>query len=159
MLPPNFARALAKGTVMSCSSYYFWLPLFDFGIFCHLLRLMGIYRVGPTSGYLKTFVISFVFFSSFSFFFNFCFSFLFFIFIFGLSHSLGGPFSSGAPGHYPPMPPCRYATGSSSLKRNNKTKQKTNKQTNKNKNTKQNKTKQNKQTNKNKKTPPSSRVG
>ena len=38
----------------------------------------------------------------------FLFSFLFFIFIFFLS--LGGPFSYGAPGHCPPMPPSRYAT-------------------------------------------------
>ena len=35
---------------LHCSSYIskivWWLPMFDFGIFCHLLRLMGIYRAG-----------------------------------------------------------------------------------------------------------------
>ena len=35
---------------LHCSSYIsrivWWLPMFDFGIFCHLLRLMGIYWVG-----------------------------------------------------------------------------------------------------------------
>ena len=49
----------------------------------------------------------FLFFSSFSFLF---FSFLFFSsFAFLVSFS-GAPFSSGAPGHCPPMPPSRYAT-------------------------------------------------
>ena len=56
--------------------------------------------MGPPSGYLKSFVLSFLFFPFFSF--------LFFIFFFPLS--LGGPFSYRAPGHCPPMPPSRYAT-------------------------------------------------
>ena len=79
---------------LHCSSYIskivWWLPMFDFGIFCHLLRLMGI----------------------FFFFFFFFFFFLFFILFFPLSR---GPFSSGAPGHCPPMPPSRYATAGSDL--------------------------------------------
>ena len=93
---------------LHCSYYIskivWWLPMFDFGIFCHQLRLMGIYRmVAPPSGYLKSFVLTFLFFL-FCFFF---FSILHFLF-FPLSR---GPFSSGAPGHCPPMPPSRYATG------------------------------------------------
>ena len=79
------------------------LPMFDFCIFCHLPRLMRIYRVGPPSGYLKSFFPSFQFFLSFFFFFSFLGVFFFCIF-------LGGPFSSGAPGHCPPMPPSCYAT-------------------------------------------------
>ena len=43
------------------------------------------------------------------------FSFLFFLFFFS-SLSLGAPFSSGAPGHCPPMPPARYATGHEQFK-------------------------------------------
>ena len=80
--------------------------------FFHLLRLMGIYRVGPRPGIEKfrslfSFLpFIFIFFSSFSFLFLFFLSFFFFF----LSLSLGGPFSSGAPGHCPPMPPSRYAT-------------------------------------------------
>ena len=57
---------------------------------------------GGPSRYLKSFILSFLFF---------CFSFLFFIFIFVVF--LRGPLSSGAPGHCPPMPPSRYATGPS----------------------------------------------
>ena len=73
--------------------------MFDFGIFCHPLRLMEIYRKGAPSGLLKSFVLSFLFFL-----------FFFFLHIFvSLSHR--GPFSSGAYGHCPPMPPSRYATG------------------------------------------------
>ena len=73
------------------TSVWFWY-------FCHLLGLTGIYRVGPPSGHLKRFVLSF-----------FLFLFFFLILIFFLSLPLG-PFSSGAPGHCPPMPPSRYAT-------------------------------------------------
>ena len=87
----------------SSSKIVWWLPIFDFGIFCHLLRLMGIYRVGAPSGYLKSFALSFLFFP-----FSFSFSFLFFVFFFFLA--LGGPLNSGAPGHRPPMPPSCYAT-------------------------------------------------
>ena len=56
------------------SKIVWWLPMFDFGIFCHLLRLMGIYRVGGPrpAGYLKGFVPSILFFLS---------SFLFFSFL------------------------------------------------------------------------------
>ena len=67
----------------------------------------GYIRLGPPSGYLKSFVLSFLpflFFSFSFFFFLFCSSFSFFCL------SLGGPFSAGAPGHCPPMPPRRYAT-------------------------------------------------
>ena len=50
-----------------------------------------------------------LFFSSFFSILHFLFSFSFFFsFLFGLS--LRGPFSSGAPGHCPPMPPSCYAT-------------------------------------------------
>ena len=73
--------------------------MFDFGVFCHLLRLMGIYRVGPPSGYLKSFVLSFL-----PFFFSILFHSSFFP---SLS---GATFISGAPGHCPPIPPSRYAT-------------------------------------------------
>ena len=76
----------------------------DFGILCHLLRFMGIYQVPP----LRVFGNAHSLFSFLPFLFVFL-SFLFFIFFFSLS--LGGPFSSGAPGHCPPMPPSRYATG------------------------------------------------
>ena len=57
--------------------------MFDFGIFCHLLRLMGIYRVGPRPGIWK---VSFhLFFSSFFFILHFhCFCL-----------SLGAPLASG----------------------------------------------------------------
>ena len=83
------------------------MTMFDFGIFCHLLKLMGIYWVGAPSGYLRRFVFSFLFFLFFLFYFSF--SFFFFLFIF-LSRSLGAPSSSGAPGHCPPMPPSCSAT-------------------------------------------------
>ena len=54
------------------------------------LRLEGIYRVGPPSGYFKSFVLSFLFFLFFFF------SFLFFIiFFFFLSQSWGAPLASG----------------------------------------------------------------
>ena len=64
------------------------------------------YVVGPPSGYLKSFDLPFLFFS---FFFPFLFSIFFFVYL-SLSLSLSGPFSSGAPGHCPLMPPSRYAT-------------------------------------------------
>ena len=79
---------------LHCSSYIskivWWLPMLGFGIFCHLLRLMGIYQVGPPSKCFEQISFS-LFFSSFSFFF----SILHFLF----ALSFGGPFSSGAPGH------------------------------------------------------------
>ena len=65
--------------------------MFDFGIFCHLLRLMGIYRVRPPSGYLRSFVLSF-----FCFFFFFFFCILHFLFFFCLSRGpllLRGPWT------------------------------------------------------------------
>ena len=77
---------------LHCLSYIskivWWLPMFDFGIFCHLLRLMRIYRVGPCPGIWK---VSFsLFFSSFSFFLFFFFSILHFLFS---PPSLGGPWT------------------------------------------------------------------
>ena len=89
------SRKRIHGALNLHCSYYiskivWWLPMFDFGIFCHLLRLMGIYRVGPPSGYLKSFVLSFLCFLSFSF------SFLFFMFFFPLSRGplqLWGPWT------------------------------------------------------------------
>ena len=104
--------------ILNCSSYIskivWWLPMFNFGIFCHLLRLIGIYQVGPRLGIWK---VSFsLFFSPFYFSFSF-FLFLSFLFLFYssffLSLSRGAPFSSGAPGHCPPMPLSRYATDKS----------------------------------------------
>ena len=85
------------------SKIAWWLPMFDFVIFCHLLRLMGIYREGAPVRIFEKFRSLF---SPFSFFF----SFMFFIFHFFLSLSFRGPFSSGAPGLCPPMPPSHYAT-------------------------------------------------
>ena len=114
--------------------------MFDFGIFCHLLRLiMGIYRVGGRPGiwkvsfslFFSSLSFSFLFFSSFSFlpclflffsflFFSFLFfSFLFFSFLFFSFLFLffifffglsRGPLYLRAPGHCPSMPPSRYAT-------------------------------------------------
>ena len=98
----NFIGAL----ICKFSSYIlkivWWLPMFDFGIFCHVLRLMGIYRVrAPVRVFEKLcFLFSFLFF----FLFVFHSSFYFCLSLFR------GPFSSGAPGHCPPMPPSRYAT-------------------------------------------------
>ena len=88
--------------------------MFDFGTFCHLLRLLGIYRMGTLVWVFEQFrplfsFLSFLFFLFFSFFFSFFFSILHFLFFLSLSLS-GAPFSSGAPGHCPPMPPSRYAT-------------------------------------------------
>ena len=79
--------------------------MFDFGIFCYLLRLMGIYRMGPVRVFEK--FRSLFSFLLFIFFFFTILHFFFFFFFF----TLGGPFSSGAPGHRPHMPPSRYATG------------------------------------------------
>ena len=65
-----------------CSSHIskilWWLQMFDFGIFCHLLRLMGIYR----SRYLKSFVLSCLFFLCFFSFFPFFFLFFSSLFVF-----------------------------------------------------------------------------
>ena len=74
-------------------------------------RLCDDYQCGGApSGYLKSFVLPFLFFF-FSFLFFSLFSFLFFSFLYFLfCLSLGGPFSSGATGHCPSMPPSRYAT-------------------------------------------------
>ena len=62
--------------------------MFDFGIFCHLLRLMGIYRVG-LSGYLKSFLLSFLFCLFFFFFsiLHFLFLLSFFLFFVSLSRA------------------------------------------------------------------------
>ena len=75
---------------LHCSFYiskivWWFIPMFDFGIFCHLLDSwgMGIYRVGPPSGYLKSFVLPFL---PFIFFFFLFYSSLFFL-------SLGGPWT------------------------------------------------------------------
>ena len=96
----------AWAQILHCSSYIskivWWLPMFDFGIFCHLLRLMGIYRVGTPVRVFEKFRSLFSFLLLY-------FSFSFFLSFF-VSLSLGGPFSSGAPGHCPPMPPSRYTT-------------------------------------------------
>ena len=74
-------KRIHRALSLYCSSYIsnivWWLPMFDFCIFRHLLRLMGIYRVGPSSGYLKSFVLSFLFFVFFFFF-----SILHFLFLF-----------------------------------------------------------------------------
>ena len=89
--------------ILHCSVYIskivWWLPMFDFGIFCHLLKLMRILNGAP-SGYLKSFdVLSFPFFLCFCF--CFCFlPFLFFIFIVCLSGA------SLAPGPLDIVQPC-----------------------------------------------------
>ena len=52
---------------LHCSSHIskivWWLPISDFGIFCHLLRLMGIYRVGAPVRVFEKFcsLVSFLF--------------------------------------------------------------------------------------------------
>ena len=58
---PHFSSHISK--------IVWWLPMFDFGIFCHLLRVShgDILGRSPPSGYLKSFISSFLFFSSFSF--------------------------------------------------------------------------------------------
>ena len=74
--------------------------MFDFGISVIYLDSLGYIGWGPPSGYLKSFVLSFLFFI-----------------VFCLGAPLApGPFSSGAPGHCPPMPPSRYATESNVYK-------------------------------------------
>ena len=92
-------RRIHGALVLHCSSYIskivWWLSMFDFEIFCHRLKLMGIHQVGVPSRHLKKFVLSF----------------LFFLLLFWGSLSWE-PLSSGAHGHCPPMPPSRYATGS-----------------------------------------------
>ena len=60
---------------------------------------MGIYRVGAPVREFENFCSLFSFF---------LFFFLFYSSLFSLS--LGGPFSSWAPGHCPPMPPSHYTT-------------------------------------------------
>ena len=62
---------------------------------------------GPPSGYLKSFLLSFLFFLFF-FFLLFFFCFLYFHFLLSLG---GGGLKLWGPGHCPPMPPSRYATG------------------------------------------------
>ena len=86
--------------MLNCLSYIskivWWLPMWW----------------GPRPGIWK--VLFSLFFSSF---FLFLFLFLFFSSLhFLVCPSLGGPFSSGAHGHCPPMPPSRYATAFSVLK-------------------------------------------
>ena len=76
-------------------------------------RLMGIYRVGLSSGYLKSLVLSFLLFLFFSFFFFLFYCSFSFLYLFFLSR---GPFSSGASGHCPLMPPSRYGTDQNDTK-------------------------------------------
>ena len=104
------AEKITRGPNSQLFLLYFKDCVMIFGIFCHILRLMGIYRVGPPSGYLKSLFLSFLFFSFFYSSFSFSFFSFLFLFFFFLSLSLEGPFSSGAPGHCPPMPPSCYAT-------------------------------------------------
>ena len=100
---------------LHCSSYIskivWWYQCLISVFSVIYLRLMGLYRVGAPVRVFEKFrslSLFFLFFLSFSYFF----SILHFLF----SLSLGGPFSSGAPGHCPPMPPSRYATGQLALK-------------------------------------------
>ena len=84
--------------ILRCSSYIskivWWLPMFDFGIFCHLLRLMGIYRVRAPVRVFDVFI--YLFLPPFLPFFVFCFCFVIFFSSFSLFLSLSrGPFSSG----------------------------------------------------------------
>ena len=115
-----------------------WLPMFDFGIFWHLPRLMGIYRVSAPVWVFEKFCSVSLFFSFLPFLFFFS---LFFFFFWSLS--LGGPFSSGTHRHCPPMLPSCYATEGGELckikktnKQTKKQKQKQTKTKNKNKNKK-----------------------
>ena len=80
--------------------------MFDFGIFCHLLRLMGIYLVGLPSRVFKK--LRSLFFSSFSFFLFFSFCFLFFISFSFLFVSLSG--APLAPGPLDIVHPCHSVT-------------------------------------------------
>ena len=68
--------------ILHCSSYVskivWWLPIFEFGIFSHLLKLMGIHWMGPPSGYLKSSVLSFLFFMFFLFYSSFSVLFIYF---------------------------------------------------------------------------------
>ena len=79
--------------ILHCSVYIskivWWLPMFDFGIFCHLLKLMRIYRMGPCPGIWK--VLFSLFPSSFFFFFFFLpfLSFIFNVCLSGASLALG----------------------------------------------------------------------
>ena len=95
--------------------------LFDFGIFSHMLRHMGIYWVWVPVRVFEMFRFLFLFFSSFSFFF----SFLFFIFFFCLS--LGAPL---APGPLDIVHPCHPVATPLTvpLAKQNRTKQNKNKQ-------------------------------
>ena len=81
--------------------------MLDFGIFCYLLKLMGIYRGGGPFRVFEKFCSLFPF-LYFPFFFLTILYIYIYIYIFFFT--LGGPFSSVAPGHRPPMPPSRYAT-------------------------------------------------
>ena len=84
------------GPTYISKTVWWYKPMFDFGIFCHLLRLMGIYRVGPPSGYLTSFVLPFLFFLFFFFFLFFPFFFLFYSsFSFFLCLSLGAHLAPG----------------------------------------------------------------
>ena len=67
-------------------------------------------RLGIWNVSLFFFSLSFIFSPFCLFFFSFPFFLFFFFIFFILSLSLGGPFSCGAPGHCPSMPPSRYAT-------------------------------------------------
>ena len=92
-------KRIHRALILHCSVYIskivWWLPMFDFGIFCHLLKLKRIYRMGPRPGIWK---VSFsLFLSSFFFFFL---PFLFFIFIVCLSGA------SLAPGPLDIVQPC-----------------------------------------------------
>ena len=120
-----------------------WLPMFDFGIFWHLHRLMGIYRVRAPVGVFEKFCSVSLFFSLLPFFFflfPFFFSLFFFLSFFGLSLWGGGPL---APGPIDIVHPCYPAA--TPLRGANYVKLKTNKQTNKETKTKTNKNKKQKQ--------------
>ena len=88
-------KRIYKTPITHCSSHIskivWWLPMFDFGIFCHLLRLMGIIRWGPRRPGIWKVSFSFLF----SLFFSFLHFFLLFFFFFG---SLSGALSPPGPG-------------------------------------------------------------
>ena len=99
-------KRIQRALILHCSSCIskiaWWLEIFYFDIFCHLLKFMGYIGWGPVWVFEKFRVLSLSLSLSLLFYFSFSFF---------LSLSLGGPFRSGAPGHCPPMPPSRYATG------------------------------------------------
>ena len=84
-------------STMYISKIMWWLPMFDFGIFCYLLRHMGIYRVGAPVQVFEKFR------SLFSFLFIF---FLFLLFLFFVFFFVSLSWTPLAPGTLDIVHPC-----------------------------------------------------